>query len=159
MSDLESRVERLEQRVRTLEDELAIHRLINRYGLAVDTGDAARSGAVFAREAVYDVDVRLMEGRAAVEDMVRSEHHQKMVGHCAHQMGPLIVRPNGDRAVALGYSRVYLRDDGGIEVYRVSFNRWDLERRQGAWTIVHRRTRLLGHDEGKEIFAAGLAEV
>ena len=152
MTDLELRLERLEQRVRALEDELAIHRLIVRYGLAVDIGDPERTAAVFAEDGVYDADVRLMRGRGEVADMVRSQRHQDMVGRCAHQIGPAVVRLDGERALALGYSRVYLKGDDGIGVYRVSYNRWQLERRGGAWQIVHRLTRLLGHEEGKAVF-------
>ena len=159
MDDLEKRVEVLERRVGALEDELAIHRLIVRYGFAVDVGDAERTAAVFAPDGIYDADVRLMRGREEVCDMVRSERHQNMVGHCAHQIGPAVVRVEGDGAVALGYSRVYLKGDDGIAIYRVSFNHWRLQRRDGAWQIVHRRTRLLGHHEAKDIFRDHLDEV
>lgn len=158
MADLEQRVAALEARLRAVEDELAIHKLIVRYGLAVDTGDAERTSAVFAEGAVYDADVRLMRGRGEIEAMVRSDRHQAMVGHCAHQIGPAVVTVDGDRATALGYSRVYLRGADGIAVYRVSFNRWELDRRAGEWTIVRRRTRLLGHDEALAIFRDGLGE-
>jgi hypothetical protein len=79
-----------------------------------------------------------------------------MVGRCAHQIGPAVVRRDGDRAVALGYSRAYLQDAGGIVIYRVSFNRWALERRAGQWCIARRLTRLLGQDEALPIFADGL---
>jgi uncharacterized protein (TIGR02246 family) len=157
--DLTQRLAALEHRLQAVEDELAIHRLIVRYGLAVDTGDAERTAAVFATDGVYDADVRLMRGRGEVADMVRSERHQGMVGRCAHQIGPAVVRVDGDRAVALGYSRVYLRGEDGIDVYRVSMNRWELERRAGEWTIARRLTRLLGHEDALAIFADGLADV
>ena len=159
MSDLETTVATLARRVQALEDELAIHRVIVRYGLAVDTGDPERSAAVFTADAVYDVDVRMMRGRQAVADMVRGDHHQHMVGRCAHQIGPAVVHLDGDRAVALGYSRVYLRGDDGIGIYRVSLNRWELERRAGTWLIARRVTRLLGHDEARAIFVEGLGEM
>lgn len=159
MNALESKVEDLARRLQAVEDELAIHRLIVRYGFAVDIGDAAGTAAVFAPDGVYDADVRLMNGRGEVEDMVRGKRHQAMVGRCAHQIGPAVVRLDGDRAEALGYSRVYLRGDAGFEVWRVSYNRWRLERRNGAWCIVHRLTRLLGHDEARDVFAGGMASL
>lgn len=159
MTEPELRLERLEERVRALEDELAIHRVIVRYGLAVDIGDAERTSAVFAEDGIYDADVRRMEGRGDVEAMVRSQRHQDMVGRCAHQIGPALVRIDGDRALALGYSRVYLQGDDGIGVYRVSYNRWRLEKRAGHWQIVHRLTRLLGHAEGKAVFQDHLDEI
>jgi uncharacterized protein (TIGR02246 family) len=159
--ELAQQIEALSRRVQALEDELAIHRLIVRYGIAVDTGDAQQTAAVFAPDGVYDADVRLMQGREAVADMVRSERHQHMVGRCAHQIGPAVVRLSGDRAVALGYSRVYLRAEAGDEIgiYRVSLNRWELERLDGAWVIVRRLTRLLGHAEARAIFSEGLGDL
>ena len=157
--DVSPRLAALERRLQAVEDELAIHRLIVRYGLAVDTGDAARTVAVFSEDGVYDADVRLMRGREEVADMVRSARHQGMVGRCAHQIGPALVRVDGDRATALGYSRVYLRGDDGIDVYRVSMNRWELERRAGGWLITRRLTRLLGHAEALAIFRDGLGDV
>ncbi len=157
MADLAQQLEALTRRVQALEDELAIHRLIVRYGLAVDTGDAERTAAVFTPDGVYDADVRLMHGRADVADMVRGDRHQAMIGHCAHQIGPAVVRVAGERAVALGYSRVYLQSADGIAIYRVSMNRWELERRDGEWLIARRITRLLGHAEATALFADGLA--
>ncbi|MFN8640888.1 MAG: nuclear transport factor 2 family protein [Candidatus Binatia bacterium] len=157
--DVTHRLAALERRLQAVEDELAIHKLIVRYGLAVDTGDAARTTAVFTDDGVYDADVRRMAGRAEIAAMVRSDRHQHMVGRCAHQIGPAVVRVDGDRAVALGYSRVYLRDGDGIGIYRVSLNRWQLERRAGTWLIARRLTRILGHDEAAAIFTDGLADV
>ena len=144
---LEDTVAALARRVQALEDELAIHRLIVRYGLAVDGGDAEGAAAVFTEDGVYDVDVGRMEGRDAVRAMVRGERHQAMVGHCAHQIGPAVVEVDGDRATATGYSRVYLQTVAGTHVYRVSCNRWSLVRRDGGWLIAHRTTRMLGHAE------------
>jgi hypothetical protein len=157
--DVTERLAALERRLQTVEDELAIHRLIVRYGLAVDTGDAERTAAVFAADGVYDADVRLMRGRNDVADMVRSDRHQGMVGRCAHQIGPAVVRVDGDRATAIGYSRVYLRGDDGIAIYRVSMNRWELDRVGDGWLIARRVTRILGHDEATGIFVEGLADV
>src|SRR5262245_14668400 len=108
MTTLEQRLDDLTRRVQALEDELAIHRLIVRYGLAVDAGDADAAAGTFAEDGVYDVDVGVMRGRSQVAAMVRGERHQAMVGRCAHQLGPAVVEVSGDRATAVGYSRVYL---------------------------------------------------
>ena len=148
MSSLEETVAALARRVDRLEDELAIHRLIVRYGLGVDTGDADRSAEVFTEDGVYDVDVGCMEGREAVRAMVRSPRHREMVGHCAHQIGPAVVTfSDATHAVAVGYSRVYLATRAGTHVYRVSTNRWELVKDRGTWAIALRTTRLLGHPE------------
>jgi len=159
MHDLEEKLEALTKRVQALEDELAIHRLVVRYGVAVDIGDARAAAEVFAEDAVYDADVLVMNGRGAVSDMVNGPRHQGMVGRCAHQIGPLVVRVNGDVALAIGYSRVYLREGDTIRIYRVSYNRWELQRRAGQWRIVRRLTRLLGHDEARGVFEQGLIDL
>ena len=153
MTDLEQTVASLVDRVERLEDELAIRNLIVRYGFAVDVGDAEHAAGVFMPDGVYDVDVGRMEGRDAVAAMVRGTRHQSMVGHCAHQMGPVIVeRGSGGRAVATGYSRVYLHTHAGTHVYRVSLNRWELVKRDGEWLVAHRTTRVLGNDEAPAVF-------
>jgi ketosteroid isomerase-like protein len=147
MADLERRVKELAARVQRLEDELAIHRLIVAYGIAADRGDADGAAATFAEDGVYDVDMGVMRGRMAVADMLRGARHQAMVGRCAHQIGPAVIEIDGDCALATGYSRVYLASKDGVRVYRVSTNRWKLERRGGGWVVVSRTTRLLGHTE------------
>jgi uncharacterized protein (TIGR02246 family) len=145
MPTLEDTIADLARRVARLEDELAIHRLIASYGLAVDAGDADGGAAVFTEDGVYDVDVGRMAGREAVRAMVRGPRHQEMVGHCAHQIGPALVRFAGvDRATAVGYSRVYLETRAGTHVYRVSLNRWELVKDDGGWLIARRTTRKLG---------------
>lgn len=156
MDELKQQIELLARRVQALEDELAIHRLIVRYGFAVDIGDAEHTAALFTPDTVYDIDVGVLRGRDGIRQMVVTDPHRSLVGNCAHQIGPAVVEVQGDRAVATGYSRVYLRKGEDIEVFRVSFNRWELERRDGEWQIAYRTTRLLGHEEAKKIFAAAL---
>jgi len=158
MSDLEKSMTELAARVARLEDELAIHRVIVRYGFAVDVGDADEAAAVFTEDGVYDVDVGRMEGRGAVAAMVRGPRHQELVGHCAHQMGPALVEVlEAGNAVASGYSRVYLATRAGTHVYRVSLNRWELVKRDGGWLIARRTTRRLGLDEAPPLLAGALA--
>jgi uncharacterized protein (TIGR02246 family) len=152
MQDLEQTVAHLARRVQALEDELAIHRLVVRYGLGVDAGDADESASVFTEDGVYDVDVGCMEGREAVRRMIRGDRHQAMVGHCAHQIGPAVVRlESPERATAIGYSRVYLETPAGTHVYRVSLNRWELVKADGEWLIARRTTRRLGHPEALDV--------
>ena len=153
MTKLEQRLDELTRRVQALEDELALHRLIVRYGLAVDAGDADAAAATFPDDGVSDVAGGVMRGPAAVAAMVRGDRHQTMVGRCAHQIGPAVVEVAGDRATAVGYSRGYLAAEGGVDVYRVSTNRWRLERRDGAWAIAERTTRMLGHIESLRPFS------
>jgi len=151
MTDLERTVADLVRRVQALEDEVAIRDVITRYGTAADAGDAAGAAAVFTEDGVYDVDVGRMEGREAVRALIGGERHQAMVGRCAHQMGPFVIRLENQRAVATGYSRVYLASPEETRIYRVSVNRWFLVKRGGEWLIERRVTRVLGHAEALEV--------
>lgn len=157
-TNLEETVAALARRVQAVEDELAIHRLIVRYGLSVDIGDADLAAAVFTEDGVYDVDIGKMEGREPVRAMVRGARHQAMVGHCAHQIGPAVVElRDGENAVATGYSRVYLQTPAGTHIYRVSANRWELTKRDGEWLIAYRTTRVLGHEEASAVLRRAFA--
>jgi uncharacterized protein (TIGR02246 family) len=148
----EARLALLETRVRRLEDELAIQRHIVAYGFAVDTGDADATARLFAEDGVYDVDGTLiMNGREGVRSMVRSERHRSLLPNCAHTIGPAVVALDGDRAVATAYSRIYVRRKDGIELLRLSFNRFELERRGDAWEITRRTTRLVGTEAAQAL--------
>jgi ketosteroid isomerase-like protein len=159
LSELPGRLAALEARVQVLEDELAVTRTIVAYGFAVDTGDASATGALFTDAAVFDVDESfVMRGRSEVEAMVLDERgHQRLLPDCAHTIGPAVVRVEGDRATAVGYSRIYVRRDDGIELFRVGCNRWDLVRGDTGWQIERRTTRALGRAEAQAVLAQGLA--
>jgi hypothetical protein len=159
MSDLEATVAALEHRLRELEDRLAIYNLIATYGPIVDSGSDDALAEVFREDAVYDADPGPMEGRPAIAAMVRSRGHQGLIqSGAAHVMALPVVHVDGDRAVATGYSRVYRADgQGGFEVWRVSANRWELERDGAGWRTVHRVNRLLdGRDESRQMLRDGV---
>ena len=70
MLDLEPAVAALARRVQALEDELAIHKVIARYGPAVDAGDGAGAAAVFTDDGVSTSSLEAsdapMQGRRVV---------------------------------------------------------------------------------------------
>ena len=69
-ADWQDRVEALERRVLELEDQVAILRVINQWGPAVDTGRAVAAGALFDADGVLESDLSRLDGPAAVEAMV-----------------------------------------------------------------------------------------
>jgi ketosteroid isomerase-like protein len=155
--DLLSRVERLEQRLRTVEDELEITRTVVEYGLAVDAGEAEVTGQLFTEDTVFDVDGNnIMRGRAAVEAMVLGPGHQSLLPNCAHTIGPIVVDVDGDSARATGYSRIYRATGDSFELFRIGCNQWELERRGPGWRINKRTTRVLGSLESQAILRSGL---
>ena len=146
MEDAELRevVTALEARVTRLEDQLAIHRLINSWGPAVDTGQAEAAAALFSEDAVLKSDMSHLIGPAAIEEMVNSEGHQALIRQgSAHIPAFPLVEIDGDRARAVGYSRVYLHTDTGYEVWRVSANYWEFSRTASGWRVSSRTNHVI----------------
>jgi len=157
MTTVEDRLAVLEARVEALEDELAVHRLITTYGFAVDTGEAEATAALFTSDCVFDVDGRnVMRGQSDVEAMVNGVGHQSLLPDAAHCIGPAVVELRGDRAFATGYSRIYHREDDGIRLFRLGFNRWELVRVGDSWRIRRRTTRMIGSDEAQRVLRTGV---
>ncbi|MGZ4527482.1 MAG: nuclear transport factor 2 family protein [Mycobacterium sp.] len=149
----------LEARLRRLEDERDIARLIASYGPAVDAGDADAAARLWVSDGSYDVDGWRMEGRADVHAMVNSPAHQNLVAKgCCHFLGPCVVTVTGDSAVAVCESLVLVRDGDGYRVWRCTANHFVLCRIDGQWRIGARTSRILdGNSDAHALLAKGLA--
>jgi uncharacterized protein (TIGR02246 family) len=143
----------LARRVRELEDEREIVRLISAYGPAVDSGQSERAAAIWTESGVYDTDSAVWRGRAEIAGMVEGSFHQQLIaGGAAHVVGVPHVRLSGDAAVATCYSRVFRHVDGAFEVWRVAVNRWELVRTPEGWRTAYRTNRLInGSDAAREL--------
>jgi len=149
VAELEDKVAALEARVRLLEDQIEIHRLINSWGPAVDTGDAAAAASLFSDDAILESDLSYLIGPAAISAMVLAEGHQSLIaGGSAHIPAFPLVRIDGDRATAVGYSRVYRHTDDGYDVWRVSANAWSFTRTAEGWRVSRRTNHVI--DGGPE---------
>lgn len=159
-------VDELLARVRRLEDERDIARLIASYGPAVDAGDADATAGLWASDGSYDVDGWRMQSRADVHAMVTSDAHQKLVaGGCCHFLGPCVVTVDGDEAVAVCESVVLVRHDAeegsekrSYRVWRCTANHFALRRVDGHWRISARTSRVLdGSPDAHALLTKGLA--
>ncbi|MGD1174182.1 nuclear transport factor 2 family protein [Mycobacterium seoulense] len=153
-----SDIDELSARLRRLEDEREIARLIGSYGPAVDAGNAEATAGLWASDGIYDVDGWRMQGRAQVHAMVESQAHQKLVAKgCCHFLGPCVVTVTGDSAVAVCQSLVLIRDGEGYRVWRCAANHFELRRVDGQWRIGVRTTRVLdGSPDARALLIAGL---
>lgn len=152
----EDRLKALEERVLLLEDQLAIHRLINTWGPAVDGDNPEAAAAIWAEDGVLISELQdtRLEGPAAVASMVRDDGHQQVIrAGSAHVQSFPLVEVCGDTAKAIGFSRVYLHSEcGGHEVWRVSANRWDFRRTPQGWRVTRRINRAIdGGPEARDI--------
>ena len=121
----EERIAALEQRLRRVEDELAIGRLLASYGPLVDAGDADAVAELWAPDGEYSGEGWHMQSRSDVADMVRSAAHQELIGDgSAHFLGPVCVEVDGDEAVAVCESILvrHNEDGSGYRVWRAGAN-------------------------------------
>ena len=143
--------DQLDARLRRLEDESAIRRLVMSYGPAADAGLTAFAASVWLEDGVYDWDADGVphSGRTAVDEMLQGAGHQGLIAHgVAHFAGPLLVEVEGDQATALNYSLIMRREDDRFFLWRVSAVRWDMERAGHTWRVRRRTNRLLDDSGG-----------
>ena len=147
----------VEDRLRALEDRLAIYQLVCGYGYAVDGLNAEAVGVCFSEDAVYAVgDFATFEGRDEIAAITSNPTHLGLVhGGCAHMSTLPYVLVDGDRATATCHTMVPVHADGGFVIARLSASRLELEReRDGQWRIVRRQNWLLdGNPEGPALLA------
>ncbi len=159
----ENSLDDVRARLRRLEDESAIQRLIMSYGPAADAALASLAGRLWLEDGVYDWDANgePHEGSAAVEEMLRGENHLGLVGQgVAHFGGPLLIDVDGDRATAVNYSLIMRREQDRHYLWRVSAVRWDVERSGSSWRVRRRSNRLLdASGAGSQLFGETLEEL
>jgi hypothetical protein len=155
----DDRLAELDRRLRRIEDERAIERLIATYGPLVDAGEADATSALWAIDGSYDVEGWPMRSREDVAAMVRSDAHQGLIGRGAcHFLGPAVVTVDADDAVAVCESILVTHRGDGFSVWRAGANHFRLRRIEGRWQIIERTTRTLdGKAEARELLSAGVA--
>lgn len=153
----------LEARLRRLEDESTIQRLVMSYGPSADAGMASFAAGLWLEDGEYDWDAGAEphRGSAAIDGMLQSSFHRKLMDEgVAHFGGPLLIEIDGDRATAINYSLIMRREEQRFYLWRVSAVRWDLERAGSTWRVRRRTNRLLDESgAGRELFGTALPEL
>ncbi len=147
----------LRRRVEQLEDEREIRYMIGRYGHYCDLGYHDEWIGLWTPDAVYDlVTVKRdgagydggmrFEGHEQLYGMLRDPTgHQVFEGRCLHiQDLNLVVRIDGDAALAHGYSITMLRDGDAVSIRTAGMVRWTLKRIDGRWYFTEKRRRKVG---------------
>jgi hypothetical protein len=154
----------LAERLRRVEDELAISKLVASYGPAADAGLAVLAASLWEDDGVYDWDVHRppLSGSVSVGTMLGSTGHADLIASgVAHMSSAPLIEISGDEATALTYSVLMRRDDDDrIYVWRLSAARWDLVRGDEGW-LVRRRTHrnLDGTGAGRDLFKRSLLDL
>jgi SnoaL-like domain len=159
----EREIEELYARIRYLEDESAITKLILTYGPAADAGLASFAGGLWTEQGAYDWDADGDPhlGSGGVEAMLRSDGHQGLIARgVAHFSGSPLIEIDGDHGTALNYSMVMRLEGDRFFLWRVSAVRWDLERVGPRWRVGKRTNRLLTESGGgRQLFEGALKEL
>ena len=157
----------IDARLRTLEDESAIRDVISAYCYHADSGHDEDLITLFADEGVlsskvagaYKAAVGTSEIRAQVADPL-GHHRPDLYRHGMHLLGQnLVIRVDGDTAIASSYSLLLLKRKDALEVYSASSNKWVLRRARTGWKILERSRRPLADEDFDEVLVALEGEV
>jgi len=138
----------LEDRVRAVEDKLAIFHLIASHPPAADTGTDRYYRDAFAADGEMDLGGgKGARGNATIGALVKTPEHQAAIaGGLCHFAGLPRVEVDGDSAVAISYLQIITPDrqaaprevpghgsTTGFRIHRVGANRWELRRGKDGW--------------------------
>jgi hypothetical protein len=162
----------LEERVRAVEDRLAIYNLIASHPPSADTGADYYTRAVYAEDGVFDRGPHAGgTGNATIAAVVKTPEHQAAIsGGLAHFCGLPFIELDGDRATVTSYLQILMPDPSGapvelsnhgtskgFRIHRVAANRWELARNADGWKIKRRTLRPLdGSEPARQILRQAL---
>ena len=163
----------LEDRVRAVEDKLAIFHLIASHPPAADTGTDRYYRDAFAADGEMDLGGgKGARDNATIRALVKTPEHQAAIaGGLCHFAGLPRVEVDGDSAVAISYLQIITPDrqaaprevpghgsTTGFRIHRVGANRWELRRGKDGWKVVRRTLRALdGTDDAQALLRTAIA--
>ena len=163
----------LEDRVRAVEDKLAIFHLIASHPPAADSGTDRYYREAFVADGEMDLGGgKGARGNATIGALVKTPEHQAAIaGGLCHFAGLPRVEVDGDSAVAISYLQIITPDrqaaprevpghgsTTGFRIHRVGANRWELRRGKDGWKVVRRTLRALdGTDDAQALLRTAIA--
>jgi hypothetical protein len=169
-----SKDDSLEERLRAVEDTLAIFHLIASHPPAADTGSDGYYRDAFMPDGVIDLGGgKAANGNEAIAAVVKTPEHQAAIaGGLCHFAGLPRVELAGDTAVATSYLQIITPHKGaapmevsghgsstGFRIHRVGANRLELVRTPQGWKVKRRTLRPLdGTDGARELLRQAVAK-
>ena len=163
----------IEQRLRAIEDRLAIYNLIAGHPPSADTGADYFTRAVYVADGELDLGRgKATAGHETIAAMTRTPAHQAAIaGGLAHFAGLPRIELDGDRAVVTSYLQILTPHPSaepvevpnhgvsrGFRIHRVAANRWELVRGAAGWKIKRRTLRPLdGSEAARQLLRRALA--
>jgi hypothetical protein len=162
--DTDQRIDRLEQRISQLEDQIAIYQLLATYGPSADSGSDDVVRDLYTVDGTYDSGLEAFAGADAVGDMIASLplHRQVMAEGSSHVVTMPVVRIEGDRAYAVCHGQLqrFDKEADQFRIWRSSGVQLEFLRTPQGWRFARRSNRLLdGSPESHAHLRAGLRSV
>jgi len=162
-----------EDRLRAVEDTLAIYHLIASHPPAADTGTDSYYRNAFTTDGSIDLGGgKGANGNEAIAAIVKTPEHQAAIaGGLCHFAGLPRVELDGDTAVATSYLQIISPDrqasprelsghgsTTGFRIHRAGANRWELKRGRDGWKVTRRTLRPLdGSDDARALLRKAVA--
>jgi hypothetical protein len=162
----------LEVRLQAVEDQLSILNLLAGSPFSSDVPSPSFWRSMYDTEAIMDrgEGQEELKGIDALVAILDSDHHMAAVASgMAHVAAPPYIRVDGDRAVATGYLQILIPNPEGPEVglgqypaakgllvWRLTANRWELERTAQGWRVTRRYIRAAPTRSGLQLLQRGI---
>ncbi|HTX84426.1 MAG TPA: nuclear transport factor 2 family protein [Streptosporangiaceae bacterium] len=145
----------IERRLQSLEDQLAIHRIIMTHPPAADSGEGGFWHVIFGEggRTDYGQDASLgdLAGIVTPEQLAAwtasPRFREAQRSGLAHVSTAPVVVIAGDEAEAWNYHQTIVRTDDGFRVLRLFVNHWQFARSAQGWQLTMRKCRLMDGDE------------
>lgn len=162
----------LAQRLRSVEDHLEILNLLAGSAISADVAAQNHWETIYAPGASMDVtdDQSPLDRNALIAVVGSSKQQEASAQGMAHLSALPHIVIDGDTAVATGYLLVVIRDNeaapvtlpgkgvvGGLSIYHLTVNRWDLMRNGCGWQLIRRTIRPLASEKAREMLLSGLS--
>jgi SnoaL-like domain len=159
-------------RLTSLEDRLDILNLLAALPHSSDVGDQDFQNHAYHDDCVMDRNNAddLVVGKAAIVDIIGSDPHRQAIrSGMVHFAGLPHIRIDGTRATATGYLQIVVPiaagegtelsgygSSDGLAIWRLTANRWELEKVAGRWQVTRRIIRSVPSSGVHEIISGGL---
>ncbi len=136
-------VQSADARIRQLEDQLAIQRILVEYAARIDAQDFDGYADLFAREGEWRNGATVRKGRAEIKDLLVGLFGNPPEGFVNMESYHLVSNPQvdvqGDRATARSRHLLIMRDEGGSPVPELTgLYEDEFIREDGEWKILRR---------------------
>ena len=152
----EDRLRKLEQRLEDVEAKLELYQMFSAFGPSIDSGGDDNVVDFFSEDAEYRSNVATLEpvrGHKAIKAIFTGDMHQGAIkGGIGHVLSFPHIVIDGNKAIVINHSTIFLKGEAGWQIVRVASNRFECERRDGRWFITARDNMALGDPEARALF-------